>query len=124
MSMPLSLAGTEELGERPSGGASKYERSQRDRSRRAERNLKIGTVLVLDYQRRRHTVTVESRAYVWEGRPYSSLSAIARAITGMAWSGPRFFALTSAAEQDARHDRRATGHHRLSERNTELKKNP
>jgi hypothetical protein len=69
-------------------------------SRPAERNLKIGTVLVRDYQGRRHTVTVEREGYVWEGKPYSSLSAIARAITGTAWSGPRFFALKSAAEPD------------------------
>ena len=46
-----------------------------------------------DYQGRRHTVTVEREGYVWEGKSYSSLSAIARAITGTAWSGPRFFAL-------------------------------
>src|SRR6516162_9926793 len=63
----------------------------------SERNLKIGTVLVRDYQGRRHTVTVESQGYVWEGQAYSSLSAIARAITGTAWSGPRFFALKSSA---------------------------
>src|ERR1700681_3460746 len=67
--------------------------ARRDGSRTAERNLKIGTVLVRDYQGRRHIVTVEPEGYVWEGKPYSSLSAIARAITGTAWSGPRFFAL-------------------------------
>jgi hypothetical protein len=59
------------------------------RSRTAERNLKIGTVLVRDYQGRRHTITVQADGYVWEGKPYSSLSAVARAITGTAWSGPR-----------------------------------
>jgi hypothetical protein len=70
--------------------------ARRDGSRPAERNLKIGTVLVRDYQGRRHIVTVEPDGYVWEGQPYSSLSAIARAITGTAWSGPRFFALKSS----------------------------
>jgi hypothetical protein len=58
-------------------------------SRPSERNLKIGTVLVRDYRGRRHTVTVAREGYVWEGKPYSSLSAIARVITGTAWSGPR-----------------------------------
>ena len=72
-----------------------------DRISQPERNLKIGTVLVRDYRGRRHTVTVERDGYVWEGQPYSSLSAIARAITGTAWSGPRFFALKSAAERGA-----------------------
>jgi hypothetical protein len=84
--------------------------ARRDGSRTAERNLKIGTVLVRDYQGRRHTVTVAPEGYVWEGQPYSSLSAIARAITGTAWSGPRFFALKSAAEQDAAHDRGTARH--------------
>ena len=37
------------------------------RNHPSERNLKIGTVLVRDYQGRRHTVTVESQGYVWEG---------------------------------------------------------
>ena len=83
----------------------------RDRSRTAERNLKIGTVLVRDYHGRRHTVTVAPEGYVWEGNPYSSLSAIARAITGTAWSGPRFFALKSAAGQNATRDRGAARHH-------------
>jgi hypothetical protein len=72
--------------------------ARRDGSRPAERNLKIGTVLVRDYQGRRHTVTVAPEGYVWEGNPYPSLSAIARAITGTAWSGPRFFALKSSSE--------------------------
>ena len=43
---------------------------RRDRSRMAERNLKIGTVLVRDHQGRRHTVTVAAEGYVWEGQPY------------------------------------------------------
>jgi hypothetical protein len=68
-------------------------------SRSAKRNLKIGTVLVREYQGRRHTVTVAAEGYVWEGHPYSSLSAIARAITGTAWSGPRFFALKPCDER-------------------------
>ena len=45
--------------------------TRRNGARRAERNLKIGTVLVRDYQGRRRTVTVESKGYVWEGQPYS-----------------------------------------------------
>jgi Protein of unknown function (DUF2924) len=90
--------------------------ARRDGSRTAERNLKIGTLLVRDYQGRRHTVTVAREGYVWEGKPYSSLSAIARAITGTAWSGPRFFALKSAAEQDLGLKRGAARPHRQSRR--------
>ena len=72
---------------------------RRDGARKGERNLKIGTVLVRDYQGRRHTVTVAPEGYVWEGTSYSSLSAIARAITGTVWNGPRFFAARSASKE-------------------------
>jgi hypothetical protein len=57
------------------------------------RRLKPDTVLVRDYQGQRHTVTVVTDGFDWQGATYPSLSAIARAITGTAWSGPRFFAL-------------------------------
>ncbi len=36
-----------------------------------------------------------SKGFVWEGATYRSLSAIAVAITGAKWNGPRFFGLTS-----------------------------
>src|SRR5712691_6775498 len=61
------------------------------------RQLKPGTVLLRDYQGQRHTVTVAPDGFDWQGTTYPSLSAIARAITGTAWSGPRFFALQGAA---------------------------
>ena len=57
------------------------------------RHLKPGTVLVRDYQGEPRTVTVTSDGFDWQGTAYTSLSAIARTITGTAWSGPRFFAL-------------------------------
>jgi Protein of unknown function (DUF2924) len=59
----------------------------------SRRRLKPGTVLVREYQGQRHTVTVAPDGFNWQGTTYTSLSAIARAITGTAWSGPRFFAL-------------------------------
>jgi DUF2924 family protein len=59
------------------------------------RRLKPGTVLVREYRGERHTVTVVRDGFVWQGRTYGSLSAIARAITGTAWNGPRFFGLRS-----------------------------
>ena len=40
-----------------------------------------------------HVVEVTSEGYLWNGRSHRSLSAIARAITGARWSGPRFFGL-------------------------------
>ena len=66
--------------------------------RPARRQLKPGTVLVREYQGQRHTVTVGREGFDWQGARYPSLSAIARAITGTAWSGPRFFALQGAGD--------------------------
>jgi Protein of unknown function (DUF2924) len=66
--------------------------------RPARRPLKLGTVLVREYQGRRHTVTIVRDGFDWEGTTYRSLSAVARAITGTAWSGPRFFALQRAGD--------------------------
>ena len=62
------------------------------------RQLKPGTVLVREYQGRRHAVTALRDGFEWQGTRYPSLSAIARAITGTSWSGPRFFALQGAGE--------------------------
>jgi hypothetical protein len=87
--------------ERAFGGLDRDTRRFLDSLARAgaspRRQLKPGTVLVRDYQGQRHTVTVEREGFDWQGTSYSSLSAIARAITGTAWSGPRFFALQGAA---------------------------
>ena len=52
-----------------------------------------GTRLIREYQGVEHTVTVLHDGFEWEGRPYRSLSAIARAITGTRWNGWMFFGL-------------------------------
>ena len=69
------------------------------------RQLKPGTVLVRDYHGQRHTVTVAADGFNWQGTTYASLSAIARAITGTAWSGPRFFALARGNGRPSAHGR-------------------
>jgi hypothetical protein len=63
------------------------------------RRPKPGTVLVREYQGERHTVTVVLGGYVWREATYTSLSTIARAITGTAWSGPRFFGLRAGVDR-------------------------
>ena len=40
-----------------------------------------------------HHVTVRADGFEYQGRPYKSLSAVARAITGTRWNGPMFFGL-------------------------------
>jgi hypothetical protein len=65
-------------------------------------------VLLREYQGERHTVTVVAKGYVWREATYASLSSIARAITGTAWNGPRFFGLRidkrTAVSPDAAED--------------------
>jgi urease alpha subunit len=46
------------------------------------RRLKPGTTVIREYQGVRHIVTIADEGFVWEGRAYASLSAIARSITG------------------------------------------
>ncbi|MEW2919601.1 DUF2924 domain-containing protein [Ruegeria sp. ANG10] len=56
--------------------------------------LKPGGRLLREWNGVTHVVDVTESGFVWNGRPYRSLSAIAREITGTHWSGPRFFGLT------------------------------
>jgi|SRR5215213_5122135 len=62
------------------------------------RRLKAGTVLIREYQGERHTVTVVPDGFLWREATYSSLSTIAKTITGTAWNGPRFFGLRVPGE--------------------------
>lgn len=52
-----------------------------------------GTRLIREYQGVEHCVTVRDEDFEYQGRPYQSLSAIARAITGTRWNGLLFFGL-------------------------------
>jgi hypothetical protein len=60
---------------------------------RARVELKPGTRLVREWQGRSYDVLVLNDGFSWQGARYRSLSAIARKITGTAWSGPLFFGL-------------------------------
>ena len=52
-----------------------------------------GARLIRVWNDRTHIVDVTEGGYVFDGRSYRSLSAIAKRITGAHWSGPRFFGL-------------------------------
>jgi Protein of unknown function (DUF2924) len=47
----------------------------------------IGTRLIREYQGIEHCVTVRDEDFEYQGRPYKSLAAIARTITGTRWNG-------------------------------------
>lgn len=61
------------------------------------RTLCPGSRLVRQWQGRCHVVMVTEGGFTYEGRSYTSLTAIAREITGAGWSGPRFFGLKAPA---------------------------
>ncbi len=69
-------------------------------SARAATNLKTekvapGMRLIREWNGSSHVVEAVDGGFVWNGARYGSLSAVARAITGARWSGPRFFGLES-----------------------------
>lgn len=63
------------------------------RSARLHNRPIAGTRLIREWQGVEHCVTVLREGFEWQGRPYKSLSAVARAITGTRWNGYVFFAL-------------------------------
>jgi hypothetical protein len=55
--------------------------------------LKAGTILSREWNGITHRAIVVDDGFLWDGTRYDSLSAIAFAITGTRWNGPRFFGL-------------------------------
>lgn len=79
---PETIKRLERLGEELDGG------DRTKRRMRADRGLPItGTRLLREWQGVEHVVTVTRDGFEWQGRPYKSLSAIARSITGTRWNG-------------------------------------
>ena len=62
------------------------------------RRVKVGSIIVREYQGKLHEVMVVPDGFLWQGQSYSSLSTIALKITGTSWSGRRFFGLRDGAD--------------------------
>ena len=92
---PETVRRLERLGEELDGG------SKAKRHTRVDNRPISGTRLIRDYQGVEHCVTVRDQDFEYQGRPYKSLSAIARTITGTPWSGPVFFGLKSGGRHSA-----------------------
>ena len=86
---PETVRRLEKLGEELDGGRADV------RKRPANDRPISGTRLIREYQGVEHCVTVRDDDFEYQGRPYKSLSAIARAITGTQWNGVVFFGLKS-----------------------------
>ena len=59
--------------------------------------LGLGARLTRQWQGRMHEVIIEADGFRWDGKVYRSLSAVATAIAGTRWNGPRFFGLRDSA---------------------------
>jgi hypothetical protein len=92
---PDTVRRLEKLGEELDGGRVDV------RKRPANDRPISGTRLIRDYQGVEHCVTVRDNDFEYQGRPYKSLSAIARAITGTQWNGVVFFGLRSSVRKQA-----------------------
>lgn len=53
----------------------------------------LGSILVREFKGAEYRVRVTRDGFEFEGKPYKSLSVIARQITGTRWNGPLFFGL-------------------------------
>jgi hypothetical protein len=84
---PETVKRLEALGEQLDGGDRKKSHI------RAHQTPIVGTRLIREWQGTEHLITVTANGFDWQGRPYKSLSAIARAITGTRWNGWVFFGL-------------------------------
>jgi Protein of unknown function (DUF2924) len=89
---------------RARGGLSAREREQIARlwegnQRRQSPQMASGTRYLREWNGVTHVVEKVAEGYLWNGGVHASLSAIAGAITGAHWSGPRFFGVTRKNER-------------------------
>ena len=84
---PAIIERLEALGEELDGGNAEV------RKRRIDDRPIAGTRLIREYQGVEHCATVLADGFEYQGRPYKSLSAIARAITSTRWNGWVFFGI-------------------------------
>jgi hypothetical protein len=85
-----------ERGGLPKGFVGKLQAAVRDGGTSSPA-LKPGGRLIREWNGVTHVVDVVEGGFLWKGQRYTSLSPIARAITGARWSGPRFFGLKRMA---------------------------
>lgn len=70
-----------------------------------EPRIKPGTKLVRTWKKLTHEVMVLDDGFAWKGEHYTSLSTIAKTITGTSWNGWRFFGIkrpTARSDRDVR----------------------
>jgi len=95
---PRALARIEELQKSlpplGPGATAKGSRRKPEAAASAKRDPRLpapGTVLTRRHGKTEHRVTVLDKGFEYKGKPYRSLSRIAREITGTSWNGFLFF---------------------------------
>lgn len=66
--------------------------------------IKRGTQIIRQWHGETHEVVVIESGYQYRQASYTSLSEIARKITGTRWSGPAFFGLKTSKPDPRHHD--------------------
>ena len=91
-----------EVQQRSGGGLTKADLDRLDRIglgkvRAVALKMTAGARFLREWNGVTHAVERLAAGYLWNGKTFASLSAIAKEITGAHWSGPRFFGVQKAA---------------------------
>ena len=90
------------------GGGERVQTTGDQNRRQQDRRLPLpGALLTREWKGRTIVVEVLAKGFRYENRSYSSLSAIATALTGTRWNGLAFFGLTSPVRRVRKEQRRA-----------------
>ena len=72
--------------------------ADRDFAPAAAERPKPGSVLVREWNDVRYLVTVTDTGFLYDGKPFASLTAVASTITGTHWNGPQFFRIRDGSD--------------------------
>lgn len=103
-----------EVQQRSDGGLTKADLDRLDRIgigmvRAKAPNMNAGARFLREWNGVTHVVERVAAGYLWNGKSFASLSAIAKEITGAHWSGPRFFRVRKATLSKPAVARRKSG---------------
>ena len=71
-----------------------------------QESLPLGTRLSREYDDEPHEVLVVWEGFEYQGETYTSLTKVAKVITGTAWSGPAFFGLKKATQNKNKEEKK------------------
>lgn len=81
------------IAEEIQGGLPISLRRKLDNLKPNQAKLKPNTIIEKQWHGKKYTITAMEEGFAYRGKTYSSLTKIAKEITGAAWNGPRFFGL-------------------------------